>query len=64
MAMLFEVEHGKMDDVDFLYTLQQELVLSRRNIVSLTADLVNAVRARTSFHLDVNLLELHLRGPS
>ena len=39
VAMFFEMEHGKVDNVDFFGALQQEFVMGGRNIVSLAANL-------------------------
>lgn len=39
VAMFLEMEHGKVDNIDFFDALKQELVMGRRDIVSLTANL-------------------------
>ena len=38
-AMFLEIEHGEVNYVDSLSTLQQELVMGRSDIISLTANL-------------------------
>lgn len=42
VAMFLEMEHGEVDNVDFFGALEQELVIGRRDIVSLSANLVES----------------------
>ena len=48
--MFLEMEHGKVNNVGFLNTLEQELVMGRRDIVPLTA------------HLQESALNIYVNG--